>query len=390
MTNSKKTEGLSMVAAPVVWITGYSSAGKTTVGRIVCRKLQDLGANPVFLDGDDLRSILGNQHGFDKESRIELARVYLRLCSHLASQGVPVVIAAVAMYDEIFRWFKEFIPYSFLVYLDVPESIRKHRDNTTKQLYGLPSFIQSSYEEPKIADLVIENDDRYAPEKAAMNILKAIENKSYSATADRGKSRHWNEFYSAGDGIELPSSFAEMVGGKIKPRSRIIEVGCGNGRDAFYFQKCGHDVLAIDPSDAAIKSCLSRSTGNIRFECGKIDRFAKEKVAFADVVYSRFCIHAMNALEETEFLQASAKLLRPSGHIFIECRSIKDPLARLGEVLSPTERIYGHYRRFIVADELVHKMEVVGFRILNLIEARDLAIHNDDNPCVIRVEATVE
>src|SRR5688572_26059917 len=85
--------------AKVVWITGYSASGKTTVGRRVELMLRERETSAVFLDGDDLRSILSHKWGYTREDRVGLARVYFRLCSLLASQGIMVVISAVAMYD---------------------------------------------------------------------------------------------------------------------------------------------------------------------------------------------------------------------------------------------------------------------------------------------------
>ena len=75
----------------VIWITGYSSAGKTSIGRRVEAEIRGSGATAIFLDGDDLRGVLGGR-GYSDDERRELARVYLRLCSHIASQGAVVVI----------------------------------------------------------------------------------------------------------------------------------------------------------------------------------------------------------------------------------------------------------------------------------------------------------
>src|SRR5215218_2592786 len=91
----------------VLWISGYSAAGKTTVGRQVTRALLDAGHPALFLDGDQLRSILAHKWGYSPEERVELACTYFRLCSHLSKQGAVVVIAAVAMLDEARQWFHE-------------------------------------------------------------------------------------------------------------------------------------------------------------------------------------------------------------------------------------------------------------------------------------------
>lgn len=56
-------------------------------------------------------------------------------------------------------------------------------------------------------------------------------------------------------------------------------------------------------------------------------------------------------------------------------------------MISPTERIHGHYRRFIVLSELRERVSAAGFQVTSEIEADNLAIHGDDNPVVIRMMA---
>jgi bifunctional enzyme CysN/CysC len=60
-------------------------------------------------------------------------------------------------------------------------------------------------------------------------------------------------------------------------------------------------------------------------------------------------------------------------------------MARLGEVISPTERIHGHYRRFIVKDDLLERLRSRGFVIESEVESNGLATHGNDDPVVIRI-----
>jgi hypothetical protein len=62
-------------------------------------------------------------------------------------------------------------------------------------------------------------------------------------------------------------------------------------------------------------------------------------------------------------------------------------MSRLGEVISPTERIHGHYRRFVVMDDLLQRLEAVGLEVVGKVESNRLAVFNDEDPVVIRVEA---
>ena len=150
MDNLKESKG-------VIWISGYSSSGKTTVGRKVEYKLRNSGLRTVFLDGDDLRSIFANRWGFGRDDRIELAKIYFRFCSHLAAQGFTIVISAVAMYDEVRQWLHDNVPASVEVYLDVPESVRRRRDALTKGVYAKNPFGKDLYDEARSPDLVVRN-----------------------------------------------------------------------------------------------------------------------------------------------------------------------------------------------------------------------------------------
>ncbi len=143
----------------VIWITGYSSAGKTTVSKQVELELKKLNYKTIYLDGDELRDIFGNSWKFNKKSRIELAYIYFRLCRHLSSQGYVVIISAVAMFDELFIWVKENIPNAIQVYLKVPKDNRKERDAITKKIFLKTDMSRNDglYNEPKNADLVIKN-----------------------------------------------------------------------------------------------------------------------------------------------------------------------------------------------------------------------------------------
>lgn len=95
----------------------------------------------------------------------------------------------------------------------------------------------------------------------------------------------------------------------------------------------------------------------------------------------------MTREEEGAALAASRDLLGDGGMICIECRSINDALAREGEVISPTERIAGHYRRFIVLQELVDQLDALGMDVVERTESQGLAVHGSEDPVVIRVVA---
>jgi bifunctional enzyme CysN/CysC len=377
--------------AKVVWITGYSASGKTTVGRRVELMLRERETSAVFLDGDDLRSILSHKWGYTREDRVGLARVYFRLCSLLASQGIMVVISAVAMYDEVRDWLATHVPGVVEVYLDVPERERRERDQAThKGIYDQLESPQSMYDEPKAPDLVVRNYGEVSPVGAARRIVEFLDVRHFSQQTDHGRREHWRRFYAQDEAPKNPSSFARLVAAHVSSPGRVLEVGCGNGRDASFLASLGFEVVAIDISEEAIEACLADfGADGLSFLAADVDHLPAEERLF-DIVYSRFTLHAMTSLEEDRFVAESAARLRPGGQLFVECRSIKDPLAGKGEVISRTERIHGHYRRFIVADELRAKLEAKRFRIESLQEKQGVAKLGDDDPVVIRLSATLE
>ena len=368
----------------VIWISGYSSAGKTTVGRKIETLLGRMGLRSLFLDGDDLRSIFAGRWGYTREERVELARVYFRLASHLASQGHTVVISAIAMYDEVRIWLRENVPNSLEVYLDVPEGERLRRDQETKKLYGNIRQTSPDYDPPNDETFRVDNH-KIAAEEAARLILGRFLDRELSE-ADYGRGRHWGVFYSEDVAPKKPSPFAETVAEQLGAGTRLLEIGCGNGRDACFFAREGHAVTAVDRSPEAVEAARSQGT-SARFLAGTLPALASELGDRFSVVYSRFVIHAMPLSEEEELLECVNEILEPGGRLFIECRSINDPMSRLGEVLSPTERIHGHYRRFIVLDEFRDRLTSRGFEIENEIESDGLAVYGEEDPVVIRIRA---
>ena len=377
-------ESIGSIKSGLIWITGFSASGKTTVARKVYYELSTLGLKVIHLDGDDLRAIFGNHWGFDRESRVELAHSYIRLCSHLASQNYIVILSAVAMFDPIKSWASENISNVVQVYLEVPIEKRIERDKKTKNIYKEGSLSDSYYDIPKFADLTVHNYGGVSPTTTSKEIVNFFLDKCGSVS-DNGRTQYWNEFYkNAAPSLESP--FASFVNEKILDRQTMLEVGCGNGRDSQFFARNNHNVIAIDRSDSAIVQCRSSYPElNIRFECGLISDISN--LCNIDVVYSRFVIHAMPLQEELDLIDEVHRVLKKGGLFFIECRSINDDMFRDGEILSPTERINGHYRRFIILDELVERLENVGLKVTYQIEDRGLAIHRSEDPVVIRVIA---
>ena len=205
---------------------------------------------------------------------------------------------------------------------------------------------------------------------------------------DKELIHHWDEYYKKDTAPSFPSPFAEYVANKLSKKQNILEIGCGNGRDSKFFSSRGHHVTGLDKSEEAIELCKNLySDEPIVFFFGTITDIAKTNQKKYDLIYSRFVIHAMALNEELEMLNISYQLLNQDGQFFIECRSTNDPLLQQGEILSHTERVYGHYRRFIILDEFIQRLVQVGFEVTEAIENIGLAKFGEEDPMVIRVKA---
>lgn len=162
----------------VYWITGLSGAGKTTIGRLWYEKLKSEGGNAVFLDGDELRQVFGDDLGYTEADRRKSAMRNARLCALLSKQGLTVVCCTISMFDSVRAWNRENIPGYFEVYVKVSEETLRRRDQ--KGLYSRGdrdvAGVHFQVEEPKSPDLILENDGCMPPEKQVSILLSAIKN----------------------------------------------------------------------------------------------------------------------------------------------------------------------------------------------------------------------
>ena len=164
----------------VYWITGLSGAGKTTIGKLLYQKMREMYPNTVFLDGDILRKVFGDDLGSAKEERRKCAMRYERICAMLQEQGLNVICCTISMFDSVRDWNRKNIRNYKEIYIKVTMDTLRERDQ--KGLYsGLTQEkqkdvvgIHMDVEEPKHPDVIIENDGEWMPEQQAERILHLI------------------------------------------------------------------------------------------------------------------------------------------------------------------------------------------------------------------------
>ena len=172
--------------------------------------------------------------------------------------------------------------------------------------------------------------------------------------------RHWDERYRSegrlwGDG---PSELARLTVARLRPYAtpelRILDVGCGYGRDTRYLAaELGCRVLGLDPSPAAVTTARTRRSSSL-----DVDFVASDLVDYAaklgddgrfDVVYSCNVYHLLGPVGRREFAAALGAPARPGGLHFLSTRSPRDAqhYAKgrqvLGEERSWVDKVYLHF-----------------------------------------------
>jgi len=159
----------------VFWITGLSGAGKTTIGYLLYTKLKAQKNPIVFLDGDELRKVFGNDLGYSKEDRLKSAFRNSRLCKLLSDQEIDVICCTISMFDAIREWNRENIKNYFEIYLDVSLETLKDRKNIYRENNNDIVGINVLAEIPKNPDIVLDNNGDFSPIEQVKKILLYID-----------------------------------------------------------------------------------------------------------------------------------------------------------------------------------------------------------------------
>lgn len=148
--------------AQVIWLTGLSGSGKTTIAKKIYAKLKPETPNLVLLDGDEVRKMFGNDLGYDYNDRVKNAHRIQKLCSLLYAQNIDVICATMSMFNEIYQRNRETFSNYFEVYIycDIKELKRRDKngiyskaDQNVAQVKG----INVAYDVPQNYDLLIDN-----------------------------------------------------------------------------------------------------------------------------------------------------------------------------------------------------------------------------------------
>ncbi len=183
VTVDKQTRSLSLGQRPtVVWLTGLSGAGKSTIANLVEAALHCRGHHTYMLDGDNIRHGLNADLGFAPADRVENIRRVGEVARLMIDAGLIVLVSFISPFRAERRMARALVGADEFVevFIDTPLTVAEQRD--PKGLYRkarsgqLKNFtgIDSPYEPPEHPELRIDTTS-CTPEEAAQQIVAALE-----------------------------------------------------------------------------------------------------------------------------------------------------------------------------------------------------------------------
>jgi bifunctional enzyme CysN/CysC len=179
LESKSKLPHISGHSGLAVWLTGLSSAGKSTLSRAIYERLWARGYRVELIDGDEVRRYLSRDLSFSKEDRDENIRRIGFLAELLQRNGVIALVGAISPYRKTRQEIRENIPNFMEIYVNAPLNVCEGRD--VKGLYKrarageIPSFtgIDDPYEPPLNPEVECRTDIETIAESAD-KVVEAI------------------------------------------------------------------------------------------------------------------------------------------------------------------------------------------------------------------------
>lgn len=166
----------------VIWFTGLSGSGKSTIANALEKELHALGKRTYILDGDNVRQGLNKDLGFTDADRVENIRRIAEVAKLMMDAGMIVMTAFISPFRREREMAKELIGADHFLEIYVSTSLEVCEQRDVKGLYKkaragqLPNLsgVGSAYEPPITADIEI-NTAHGEPDSIATNLLKKID-----------------------------------------------------------------------------------------------------------------------------------------------------------------------------------------------------------------------
>ena len=170
----------------VIWFTGLSASGKSTLANALCKKFHNLGQKSYVLDGDNIRHGLNKDLGFSAEDRKENIRRIGEVAKLFVDAGLIVMTAFISPFREDRDVARKLLKEGEFIEVHVNCSLSECERRDPKGIYKkartgeIREFtgISSPYEEPEKPELVLETD-KLSLNECVENLLEYLSRNEY-------------------------------------------------------------------------------------------------------------------------------------------------------------------------------------------------------------------
>jgi len=170
----------------VIWCTGLSGSGKSTIANEVAYELHKMGKVAYVLDGDNIRHGLNKNLGFSPEDRDENIRRISEVSKLFADAGVIAITAFISPYKKLRNFCRELVGDDRFVEVFCRASLDACEERDPKGLYKkarageIKGFtgIDAPYEEPEGAELILDTD-KESVEESVNRVLDILKERRY-------------------------------------------------------------------------------------------------------------------------------------------------------------------------------------------------------------------
>lgn len=175
----------------ILWFTGLSGSGKSTVANMVEGQLHKKGISTYILDGDNLRKGLNQDLGFSSEDRKENIRRVGDVSKLFVEAGIVVLATFISPYASDRENIRNKVGQDEFIEIYVKCSLDDCEKRDPKGLYKkartgeITNFtgVSAPYEEPEHPEIIIETN-RFSVEECALQVIDFLENKGYMIKKD--------------------------------------------------------------------------------------------------------------------------------------------------------------------------------------------------------------
>jgi len=166
----------------IIWFTGLSGSGKSTIAGAVEQKLYELGHHTYLLDGDNVRHGLNKNLGFSDEDRIENIRRIGEMAKLFADAGLIVLTAFISPFRDDRRMVRDLVEQNEFIEVHMNTPIETCEQRDPKGLYKkarageIKNFtgIDSEYEQPEAAEITV-NAQELSIEQCADKVIEYLQ-----------------------------------------------------------------------------------------------------------------------------------------------------------------------------------------------------------------------